>query len=345
MLGGRLAHDLTGGSRVVVPVFGLACCDPAVGGAPMPVVPEIQAVLDQINAAPIDFDDLDPATMRMLYEALTATDGEPATVAEVRDTVAPGPAGDIPVRLYRPDGDGPVPVLVWYHGGGWVIGSVAASDATARKLCARAGVAVVSVEYRLAPEHPFPAASDDAWAALRWVVDTADELGVDPARIAVGGDSAGGNLAALVALRARDEGSPAIRHQLLVYPATDLTMSQPSIDENAEGYFLSKAAMLWFADHYLGPDRTHGDPRDPAVSPLHAEDLAGVAPAQVLTAEFDPLRDEGAAYAARLADAGVEVEHVPGPGLVHGFFGMGAISPDADAAAVAAAERLRAALT
>lgn len=311
----------------------------------MPVVPEIQAVLDQINASPLDFDTLDAPTMRQLYEALTATDGEPVAVADVRDTTAPGAGGDIPVRVYRPDGDGPAPVLVWYHGGGWVIGSVAASDPTARKLCARAGVVVVSVEYRLAPEHPHPAAVDDAWDALRWVADNAADLGGDPERIAVGGDSAGGNLAALVALKARDEGGPRLRHQLLVYPGVDLTMAHPSIDENGEGYFLTKATMDWFIGHYLGTEGEHGDARDPAISPLHAADLSGVAPAQVLTAEFDPLRDEGDAYATRLAEAGVDVVHVPGPGLVHGFFGMGAISPDADAAAVAAAERLRAALT
>ncbi len=311
----------------------------------MPVVPEIQAVLDLLAAAPIDLTQTDPPTMRALYAAMRDSDGQPLPVAEVVDVVIPGPGGDVPARIYRPEGDGPAPVLVWYHGGGWVIGDVETSDPTARKLCRRAGVVVVSVDYRLAPEHPFPAAPDDAWAALTWVADHIAEHGGDPARLAVGGDSAGGNLAALMAIRARDEGGPALRHQLLVYPATDLTMSHPSITENGEGYFLTQATMNWFTDHYLGADRQHGDPTAPAVSPLVAEDLSGLAPAQVLTAEFDPLRDEGAAYAARLAEAGVPVEHVPGPGLIHGFFAMGDVSPDADAAAGAAAERLRAALT
>ncbi len=310
----------------------------------MPVVAEIQVLLDQVNAAPIDMATVDPPTMRALYAALASTDGAPVDVGVVTDVAIPGPGGDIPARIYRPAGTETAPVLVWYHGGGWVIGDVETSDATARKLCQRAEVVVVSVDYRLAPEHPFPAASDDAWAALTWVATTIGEHGGDPTRLAVGGDSAGGNLAALVAVRARDEGGPALRHQLLVYPGCDLTFGHRSIDENGEGYFLTRATMEWFVDHYLGSDREHGDPASPAVSPLHVDDLAGVAPAQVLTAEFDPLRDEGDAYAARLAAAGVPVDHVSGPGLIHGFFAMGDISPDADAAAVAAAERLRAAL-
>lgn len=307
----------------------------------MPVVTEIQALLDVINAAPLDMSAVAPDDMRALYRQLSQAEGP--EVGAVEDRVLEGPGGDLPVRVYRPEGDGPAPVLVWYHGGGWVIGEVETSDATARTLCARAGAVVVSVEYRLAPEHPYPAAPDDAWAALRWVAEHASELGGDPDRLAVGGDSAGGNLAALVALRARDEGGPALRHQLLVYPCTDLRMPHPSIDENGEGYFLTKATMEWFTDHYLGPDRSHGDPADPTVSPA-AADLAGVAPAQVLTAEYDPLRDDGDAYAAALAAAGVPVHHAPHEGLVHGFFGMGTLSPQADAAVTAAAERLRAAL-
>jgi acetyl esterase len=310
----------------------------------VPVVPEIQALLDQMAAAPLDIGEVDPPTMRALYTALRAADGEPVAVGPVVDVAIPGPGGDVPARVYRPTADGIAPVLVWYHGGGWTIGDVETSDPTARKLCQRAGVVVVSVDYRLAPEHPYPAAPDDAWAALTWVAEHIGEHGGDPARLAVGGDSAGGNLAALVAIRARDLGGPAIRHQLLVYPATDLTMRHPSIVENGEGYFLTKATMDWFLDHYLGADRSHGDPASPAVSPLAVEDLTGLPPAQVLTAELDPLRDEGDAYAARLADAGVPVDHVSGPGLIHGFFAMGGVSPDADAAAVAAAERLRAAL-
>lgn len=309
----------------------------------MAVVPEIQVLLDVINAAPVDMASVSPEEMRALYAQLAAGSGEGPPVGAVADRELPGPAGPVPVRVYRPEGAGPAPVLVWYHGGGWVIGDIATSDATARGLCARADAVVVSVGYRLAPESPHPAAADDAWAALAWVAGHAAELGGDPDRLAVGGDSAGGNLAALVALRARDEGLP-LRHQLLVYPCTDLALPHPSIDENAEGYFLTKASMEWFVDHYLGAGREHGDPASPAVSPLRVDDLAGVAPAQVLTAEYDPLRDDGDAYAARLAEAGVPVDHVPHPGLVHGFFGMGALAPAADAAVTAAIDRLRAAL-
>lgn len=310
----------------------------------MPVVPEIQTLLDQLNANPIDMAELTPEAMRALFTALAATDGPPVEVGSVEDRTIPGPRGDVPVRVYRPDVDGGAPVLVWYHGGGWVIGDLESTDATCRKLCGRAGVVVVSVDYGLAPEQPYPAGPDDAWAALTWVAEHAAEVGGDSDRLAVGGDSAGGNLAALVAIRARDEGGPALRHQLLVYPATDLVMEHPSIDANGEGYFLTKASMEWFRHHYLGADGEHGDAASPAVSPLRVADLAGVAPAQVLTAEYDPLVDEGDAYAARLADAGVPVDHVRHPGLVHGFFGMGALSATCDEAAADAADRLRRAL-
>ncbi|HYI62510.1 MAG TPA: alpha/beta hydrolase [Acidimicrobiales bacterium] len=309
----------------------------------MPVVPEIQALLDQLAANPIDMTAVSPGAMRMMYKVVASARGETIEVGAVEGRDLDGPGGPLPVRVYRPEGEGPAPVLVWYHGGGWVIGDVDTSDATARRLCAEAGVVVVSVEYRLAPEHPYPAGPEDAWAALSWVAGHAAEIGGDPERLAVGGDSAGGNLAALVALRARDEGGPVLRHQLLVYPATDLAMGHPSIRENGEGYFLTEASMLWFADHYLGADRQHGDPASPAVSPLRAE-VAGVAPAQVLTAEYDPLRDEGDAYAAHLAEAGVPVDHVSHPGLIHGFFSMGSFSPDADKATAAAIDRLRTAL-
>ncbi len=310
----------------------------------MPVVAEIRPILDLLAANPVDMAVVTPEGMRAMYKAIASAREQVAEVGAVEDRDLEGPRGPLPVRIYRPEGDGPAPVLVWYHGGGWVIGDIDTADSTARRLCAEGEVVVVSVEYGLAPEQPYPAGPDDAWAALRWVADHAAEIGGDPERLAVGGDSAGGNLAALTALRARDEGGPALRHQLLVYPGTDLAMEHPSITENGEGYFLTKAAMLWFADQYLGPQREHGDPASPAISPLRVDDLSGVAPAQVLTAEFDPLRDEGDAYAARLAAAGVPVDHVPHPGLIHGFFSMGSISPDADKATTAAIDRLRAAL-
>lgn len=310
----------------------------------MPVVPELQMILDQLAQAPIDLSVTSPDEMRALYEAMSAMAGEPPVVGSVEDRPVPGPAGDVTVRVYRPDVDGPAPVLVFLHGGGWVIGNLESHDVPCRALCRNAEVVVVSVDYRLAPEHPSPAALDDAWAALTWVASHASEVGGDPSRIAVGGDSAGGNLAALLALRARDEGGPDLAHQMLIYPVTDLASEHPSYVENGDGYFLTADTMRWFIGHYLGTEREHGDPADPGISPLRADDLSGLPPAQVLTAEFDPLRDEGDAYAARLAEAGVAVDHVPHPGLVHGFIGMGLLSPDCASAAVAAADRLRAAL-
>jgi acetyl esterase len=302
------------------------------------VDPGVQALLDALAAMdPVSMADIGPEAARGLFKAM-AFGGEPVPVAEIGDRTIPGPAGDIPVRIYRPAA-GELPVLVWYHGGGWVIGDLDTTDTAARQLAAEGGCVVVSVDYRLAPEHAFPAAADDAWAALRWVVDHADELGVDGTRVAVGGDSAGGNLAAISALRARDEGL-ALRHQLLVYPVTDLTASFGSRVENGEGYFLTKDTMDWFESCYLQGQ----DPKAAGASPLHVGDLAGVAPAHVLTAGFDPLRDEGEAYAEALTAAGVPTVDDRYPTLVHGFFQMGGISPAAGAAAGRAASLLRRAM-
>nr|MBA2282845.1 alpha/beta hydrolase [Acidimicrobiia bacterium] len=273
----------------------------------MPTVevdPVLKTLLDQLAAlGGPGVETMTPDDARANYQLMVVMAGAPEEVASAVD----GEVAGVPVRTYRPAGGDPVGTLAWFHGGGWVIGNLESADATCRKLCRGAGVVVVSVDYRLAPEHPYPAGLEDAWAGLEWVAANAAVLGVDGERLAVGGDSAGGNLAALVALRARDLGAPILRHQLLVYPATDLRMGHPSIAENGDGYFLTREAMSWFADHYLGPDRSHGDPADPAVSPLLADDLLGVAPGHVITAELDPLRDEGDAYAARLADAGVAV--------------------------------------
>jgi acetyl esterase len=305
----------------------------------VPVDPNVQAMLDGLAASDTpDLSEMGVADARIAIGMLALVDGEPEPVDEVRDLVLPGPAGDIPARLYRsgPD-DGPRPVLVWYHGGGWVIGDLESADPTARKLANRTGAVVVSIDYRLAPEHPYPAPLDDCWAALQWVAAHTGEIGGDPARIAVGGDSAGGNLAALVAVMARDAGGPALRHQLLVYPATDLTMSYPSIEINGEGLLLTRKAMVWFSGNYLGD----ADPRDPRISPMFVDDLSGVAPATVLTAEFDPLRDEGAAYAQRLVDAGVDCEHHGYDGMIHGFFGLGTVTPVALEAMDVASTRLR----
>ena len=207
---------------------------------------------------------------------------------------------------------------MYFHGGGWVIGSIDTHDGTCRALCARTPCVVVSVDYRLAPDDRFPAAVDDAWAATAWVYERANLLMIDQAKVAVGGDSAGGNLAAVVALRARDHGLPLV-HQLLIYPVCDHDLETASYEESAAGYGLTRAAMGWFWDHYLGPD---GERVHPEASPLRAGDLAGVAPAFVLTVEHDPLRDEGEAYARRLEQAGVPVALSRYPGVVHGFIRM-----------------------
>lgn len=287
----------------------------------MPIDPQIQTVLDQMEG--LGFPGLSALPVEHARAALAMMGAGRADgvdeVARIEDLEIPGPAGAIPARLYVPTADGTPPVVVYYHGGGWVLGGIDSHDGTCRALANASGAAVVSVDYRLAPEHPFPAAVEDAWAALEWVAANAAEIGGDPSRLAVAGDSAGGNLAAVVAIQARDTGAPALRGQLLVYPVTDATMSHPSIEENASGYFLTKADMEWFFGHYA-PER----PDDWRLSPLAAADLSGLAPALVLTAEYDPLRDEGEAYARRLDDAGVPVELIRKDGLIHGFFGMAA---------------------
>ncbi|HEX4982592.1 MAG TPA: alpha/beta hydrolase [Ilumatobacteraceae bacterium] len=283
----------------------------------MPLDPAAQAVLNLLEEAggpPLE--EQTPEEAREFIKGLAALGGEGAAVASVDER----DVGGVPALVITPTGDGPFPVLVWIHGGGWVIGSAIDSQATARDLAAGAGCIVVSVDYRLAPEHKAPAALDDCIAATRWVLDHASELGGDPSRVAVGGDSAGGNLSALVALEFGDR----LCYQVLVYPATDLSMAgpHPSLDENADGYLLTKAAMRWFIDHYLVDSGITSD--DVRVSPLNAPDAAlrRTPPAFVLTAEFDPLRDEGEAYADRLRAAGVDVTHRRFDGQIHAFYSM-----------------------
>ncbi len=240
-----------------------------------------------------------------------------APVAGIADRVIPGPAGDIPIRIYTPEGVGPFALLVYFHGGGFVVGSIDGADMICRALCRGAGCMVVSVGYRLAPEHTFPAAPDDCLAATRWAAGHAAELGADPARLAVAGDSAGGNLAAVTALRIRDEGGPPLRGQLLIYPVADYhTPPTPSYLANADGYLLTRAMMIWFWGHYLNHA---GEADDPHAAPLRAPDLAGLPPALVITAEFDPLRDEGERYAERLQAAGVPAVVTRYDGMIHGF--------------------------
>lgn len=269
------------------------------------------------------------ASYRQVVAARRGPDVVPEPVAAVAERTIPGTGGPLNARVFTPPGSGPHPVLLYFHGGGWVIGNRDTHDDQARALCARGGALVVSVDYRLAPEHPFPAALDDARAATAWVVDHAEELGGDPQRVAVAGDSAGANLAAAVCLAARDAGGPRLALQVLIYPVVDATLAQPSVAELALGYGLTLSTMRWFVDQYL-PDPSAR--LDPLASPLAAPDLSGLPPAVVVTAGYDLLRDQGDAYAARLRAAGGEVVLRRHPGLVHGFLGM---APQVDAAAAA----------
>jgi acetyl esterase len=244
----------------------------------------------------------------------------------VVDRAIPGPAGDLPVRVFRPSDDTGLPLLLWFHGGGWVTGNLDTHDSVCRRLCEATGAVVVSVDYRLAPENKFPAALDDCAAAYEWALQHADEVGADRARVAIGGDSAGGNLAAVVSLVAKERSLPQPKLQLLVYPVTDYEFESPSMIDNAKGYFLEAESMRWFYDHYARGDADFADWR---FSPGRADDLTGLARAVVITAEYDPLRDQGEAYGRALQQAGVAVETVRADGLIHGFFGMQDFMPPA----------------
>src|SRR5262245_13361078 len=271
----------------------------------MPLSQESRALLDQLESSGVPpLHTLSVEAARQLMVDLFVTKGDRETVGKVEDRQVPGAMGPIPVRFYTPSGTGPFPILVFFHGGGWVIGNRETHDATCRALTNAAGCIVASVDYRLAPEHKFPAAVEDSYAATRWIADHATSIGADPTRIAVGGDSAGGNLAATVSLAARERGGPPLVFQLLVYPVTDHAYDTPSYKDNADGYFLTRDAMVWFWNHYL--DR-EADGRNPLASPLRARDLQNLPQAFVMTAEYDPLRDEGEAYAKRLREAGVPV--------------------------------------
>jgi acetyl esterase len=304
----------------------------------MPLDPQAKAILDAMNAAPpLDTKTLEPAVMRVFFESMKLP-SEPVVVAAVEDRRLPGPACEIPVRIYTPEGRAPFPVLAYFHGGGFVIGSLDSHDGVCRELCQESGCLVVSVDYRLAPEHPFPAAPEDCYAATCWLAEHGAQIGADPTRIAVGGDSAGGNLAAVVALMARERGGPSLRHQLLVYPVTDHSFETPSYRDNAEGYMLTQDMMRWFWGHYL-TDAAQG--RDPLASPLRAKSLAGLPPATVITAEFDPLRDEGEAFAERLMAAGVRTQLTRYDGVFHGFFSMANVIDRGRRAVEQAARALR----
>ncbi len=278
------------------------------------VQPDVAMVLEMMAGLGLPpLETMSPADARAFMEASSAMRPPGPDVGEVVDGVLPGAAGDLQYRLYRPAGPGPHPIVAYFHGGGWVLGSHESDDPFCRDLCERSGAVIVSVDYRHAPEHKFPSAAEDAFAAVKWIADHTIELGGIPGQLAVAGWSAGGNVATVAARMARDAGGPEIVGQLLVNPVTDSDMSRPSYSDNADGYILTKALMEWFWDHYMdGADRA-----DPRVSPLRAESLAGLPPAVIVTSQFDPLQDEGAAYAKALEDAGVATKHVFARGHTH----------------------------
>jgi acetyl esterase/lipase/cation diffusion facilitator CzcD-associated flavoprotein CzcO len=276
--------------------------------------PDVAAVLEVIESMALPpIESLTPQAARELFASMAAQRPPGPPVGECLDVTLPGIAGKLNYRLYRPPTTGPHPVIVYYHGGGWVLGGHDSDDPLCRDLCVRSDCIIVSVDYRHAPEAPFPAAVEDAFTALQWVADHVEALGGQPGSVSVAGWSAGANLAAVVCRLARDNGGPAIAGQLLLAPVTDSDLGRRSYHENGERYGLTKALMQWFFDHYVDPaDRT-----DPRVAPLRADDLSNLAPATVVTCEFDPLRDEGEAYAAALAAAGVPVEHIAARGHTH----------------------------
>lgn len=310
---------------------------------------QMQAVLDQLaRLAPTPLETLTPQEARQqptvadAVKAVLQAQGRstaPEPVGNVQDTTIPGPAGAIPVRVYTPAGTGPFPVVVYYHGGGWVIANVNVYDSSARALTNAAGAIVISVEYRQAPENPFPAAVEDAYASYIWATQNAASIGGDPKRVAVAGESAGGNLATVVARKARDAGAQLPVHQLLVYPIANYGFDTPSYQQFANAKPLSKGLMQWFFSYYLPSE---ADGASPDVSPLRA-DVSGLPPATIIAAEIDPLTSEGQQYAQKLRDAGVPVTYQLYNGVTHEFFGTGAVVNEGKQAVALAGNQLRAA--
>ncbi|MGH7139542.1 MAG: alpha/beta hydrolase [Pirellulales bacterium] len=283
----------------------------------MPLDPIARRLLELAASAggrPTHLQTPDEARAAML--AQTASLGASEPVAKIEDRAITCGDCSLPIRIYTPEGQGPFLGLVYFHGGGWVIGSIATHDGLCRSIANAAGCVVVSVDYRLAPEHPFPAATEDAYAATQWIVANAEAWKIDRFRIAVGGDSAGGNLAAVTALMARDRGGPQLALQILLYPIADSDLDTSSYRDFAEGHLLTRDAMAWFFKHYV-PAGVVAD--QPYISPLRSRSLQGLPPALVITAECDPLCDEGNAYARRLESAGVPVKSSCYPGMIHGF--------------------------
>jgi acetyl esterase len=308
----------------------------------MSLHPQCKAFLDSLAASggpPLE--QLPLAEARMVPRALIELGGPEEPVFQVEDRVIPGPIQPIPVRVYRPVPAGTLPALVFFHGGGFVICDLASHDRQCRALANASGCVVIAVDYRLAPEHKFPAAADDAYAATLYVAGHPDEFGIDPGRIAVGGDSAGGNLAAVVTLMARDRGGPPLGFQLLVYPIVDFEDESPSMHEYGTDHFLTRELMNWFTGQYLA---NPSDGRLPHASPLNAGDMRGLPPAMVITGECDPLRDQGEAYALKLQNAGVPVELKRYDGMIHPFLSLGGVIDAGRTAMGDAASALRRAL-
>jgi acetyl esterase len=309
----------------------------------MALDPQCRAFLDMLAGAggkPIE--QLPVEEARLVSMALIDFGGPEEPVSRVENRSIPGPAGPLAIRVYRPVLDNTLPALLFFHGGGFVICNLDSHDRQCRSLANKAGCVVIAVDYRLAPEHKYPAAVEDAYAATKYVAEHAADFGIDPTRIAVGGDSAGGNLATVVALLSRDRGGPRLRFQLLIYPVVDLEDdNDPSMQEFGHDHFLTLEAMAWFTENYLpGPQAA----REPSASPLYASDLRGLAPAMILTAECDPLRDQAEAYARKLLDAGVPVEWKRYEGMIHPFFQFGGILDAANVAMEDATAALRRAL-
>ena len=306
----------------------------------MPLDTQIESVMEQVAALGFP-----PSHTVSAQEARSNAKARPRgkgpDVHKVEDIKIPSDAGPIPARIYTPSNETSLPILVWFHGGGWVVGDLESADATARHLCNESSSVIISIDYRLAPETKFPGASDDCYTATQWVSENASSLNADPDKIAVGGDSAGGNLAAVVSLMARDKQGPKIGFQLLVYPVTEMNFNTKSYIDNAEGYQLSRDGMIWYWDHYLEDKEAANNPY---AAPMKAESLQNLPPALIITAEYDPLRDEGKAYAERLKAEGVTTQYTMYSGMIHGFFGMASVVDKGRAAVKESADAMRKAL-
>jgi acetyl esterase len=288
----------------------------------MSLDPQCQAFLDQMAAQPgKPFEEMNLEEIQAFREAMPegfGMAGPLESVARVEDRAIPTPGGLVPVRIYWPRVDVHLPVLLYFHGGGWVFGNLSWVDAPCRALANASGAIIVSVDYRLAPEHRYPTAAEDCYSVTKHIADHPEDFAADPARIAVSGDSAGGNLAAVVCQMARDRGGPHISYQLLIYPCVDYLDESPSMKENGEGYFLTVSGMKWFWEQYASVDHV----REPYLSPLQAKTFADLPPALIISAEYDPLRDQGELYAKRLNEAGVPATVKRFDGMIHGFFHM-----------------------